>query len=221
MGRTRFGVRLDSSLLEPWTNQFDGHRGPDSERTDRPLAPHPARANAYDQAILAADRRAGIRSMSNSLTSRPLISIRRDARATLGRGAADRLRRETAFHPAASHTVHQWTVRTYLSDILLGERAAMLHALRLCAASQDLGAQEHAANQARRKQGTSPRSPCISLDAGGSRCLQRPFWPLSRGDRDLRQSRPGIAGMQVLVEGSRWRCSPLWKASCVIRWARN
>src|ERR1700691_1447325 len=120
-----------------------------NEQVDR-WAPHPARSDSYDQAILAADRRAWhpLNVERFDLTPfdidqtpmlPPHMVVAIETTCVAGHLSTSQLRTQFTNE----------TVRIHLSDILLGERAAMLHAVRLCGASQDLGAQENAANQAR------------------------------------------------------------------------
>jgi hypothetical protein len=172
------------------------------EQADR-WAPHPARVNSYDQAILAADRRAwhplnveqfdlSPFDVDQTPMLPPHLVVALETTCVSEQLSTTQLR--TRFTNE--------TVRIYLSDILLGERAAMLHALRLCAASQDLGAQENAANQAREE---ARHAAALTLYI--ARRWGEPVSPTPVFAAFLDQIATGgnlaqeIAGMQVLVEG--------------------
>jgi hypothetical protein len=166
-------------------------------------APHPARANTYDQAILAADRRAwhplnvelfdlSAFDIDHTPMLPPEMIVALQTRCVSEQLSTAQLR--TRFTNE--------TVRIHLSDILLGERAAMLHAVRLCGASEDLGAQENAANQAREEARHAAAITLYIARRWGSPVAPTPVFAAFLDDiascGNLAQE---IAGMQVLVEG--------------------
>jgi hypothetical protein len=166
-------------------------------------APHPARANSYDQAILAADRRAwhplnvelfdlSPFDIDQTPMLPPHMIVALETRCVSQHLSTAQLR--TRFTNE--------TVRIHLSDILLGERAALLHALRLCGASEDLGAQENAANQAREEARHVAALTLYIARRWGQPASPTPVFAAFLDDmatsRNLAQE---IAGMQVLLEG--------------------
>ncbi len=166
-------------------------------------APHPARANSYDQAILAADRRAwhplNVEQFDLSpfdVNQTPMLP----PHLVVGL-ETDCVSKQVATPQLRTRFTNE-TVRIYLSDILLGERAAMLHALRLCAASQDLGAQENAANQAREEARHAAALTLYIARRWGEPVAPTPVFAAFLEEiatcGNLAQE---IAGMQVLVEG--------------------
>ena len=166
-------------------------------------APHPARTNSYDQAILAADRRAW-HPLNVELFDLSPFDI--DHTPMLPPHMIVAL--ETAcvseqLTTAQSRTrFTNETVRIHFSDILLGERAAMLHAIRLCGASQDLGAQENAANQVREEARHVAALTLYIARRWGEPIAPTPVFAAFLNETatcgSLAQE---IAGMQVLLEG--------------------
>lgn len=166
-------------------------------------APHPARSDSYDQAILAADRRAwhplNVETFDWSpfdIDETPMLPpqmvVALETHVVSQRLCTARLRTQFTNE----------TVRIHLSDILFGERAAMLHALRLCGASQDLGAQENAANQAREEVRHAAAFTLYIARRWGEPVSPTPVF--ADFLRDIATSGSlvkEIAGMQVLVEG--------------------
>jgi hypothetical protein len=165
-------------------------------------APHPARANCYDQAILAADRRAwhplNVERFDLSpfdightplLPPHMIVALQTSCVA------------EQLSTPQLRTQFTNETVRIHLSDILLGERAAMLHAVRLCGASEDLGAQENAASQAREEARHAAALTLYIARRWGAPVAPTPVFAAFLDDiatcGNLAQE---IAGMQVLVE---------------------
>ena len=166
-------------------------------------APHAARANSYDQAILAADRRAwhplnvelfdlSAFDVDQTPMLPPHMVVALETACVSERLSTSQLR---------THFTNE-TVRIHLSDILLGERAAMLHAVRLCGASQDLGAQEHAANQAREEARHAAAFTLYIARRWGEPVSPTPVFAAFLDELatsgNLAQE---VAGMQVLVEG--------------------
>jgi hypothetical protein len=166
-------------------------------------APHPARANSYDQAILAADRRAW-HPLNVELLDLSAFDI--DQTPMLPPHMIVALETScVSEHLSTARLRTQFTnetVRIHLSDILLGERAAMLHAVRLCGASQDLGAQENAANQAREEARHAAALTLYIARRWGTPVSPTPVFAAFLDEiatsGNLGQE---IAGMQVLVEG--------------------
>jgi hypothetical protein len=166
-------------------------------------SPHPARTNSYDQAILAADRRAW-HPLNVELFDLSPFDI--DQTSMLPPHMIVALETScVAEHLSTSRLRTQFTnetVRIHLSDILLGERAALLHALRLCAASEDVGAQENAANQAREEARHVAALTLYIARRWGEPAAPTPVFAAFLDDiatsKNLAQE---IAGMQVLLEG--------------------
>ena len=166
-------------------------------------APHPARANSYDQAILAADRRAwhplnvelfdlSPFDIDQTPMLPPHMVVALETPCVQERLSTSQLRTQFTNE----------TVRIHLSDILVGERAAMLHALRLCGASQDLGAQEHAANQAREEARHAAALTLYIARRWGEPVSPTPvFAALLEDLATCGHLAQEVAGMQVLVEG--------------------
>jgi hypothetical protein len=166
-------------------------------------APHPTRANSYDQAILAADRRAW-HPLNVELFDLSPFDIERTPMlpphmivALETSCVSERL---TTSQLRARFTNE--TVRIHFSDILLGERAAMLHAIRLCGASQDLGAQENAANQVREEARHVAALTLYIARRWGEPVAPTPVFAAFLDDTATSGNLAReIAGMQVLLEG--------------------
>jgi hypothetical protein len=166
-------------------------------------APHPTRANSYDQAILAADRRAwhplnlelfdlSPFDIEQTPMLPPHMIVALETTCVSQQLSTAQLRTQFTNE----------TVRIHLSDILLGERAALRHALRLCGASQDLGAQENAANQAREEARHVAALTLYIARRWGEPASPTPVFAAFLDDiADSKNLPQEIAGMQVLLEG--------------------
>jgi hypothetical protein len=166
-------------------------------------APHPARANSYDQAILAADRRAwhplnvelfdlSAFDIDQTPMLPPHMIVALETTCVAQQLSTAQLRTQFTNE----------TVRIHLSDILLGERAALRHALRLCGASQDLGAQENAANQAREEARHVAALTLYIARRWGEPAAPTPVFASFLDDvANAKSLAQEIAGMQVLLEG--------------------
>jgi hypothetical protein len=167
-------------------------------------APLADRSNSFDQAILSADRRSW-HPLHVDLFS---LSLEFDIAATPLLPPHMVLAYEVPCVVAAlnsdekrTHFINE-TVRIHLSDILWGERAALAHAARLCLSSQDLGALENAAIQAREEARHVAAFSLLIARRWGAPVAPTPvFAEFLEGVAAAGDIGKEIAGMQVLVEG--------------------
>ena len=175
-----------------------------STNADEGWGAHPQRSNSFDQAILSADRRnwnplnVELFSLATpfDLEVTPMLPahmvVALETACVTDRLATPALR--TAFTNAM--------VRVHLSDILHGERAALVHAARLAISTEDLGARECAAIQAREEaRHVSAISLYIARRWGEPVAPTPVFAEFLSAISASGSPAKEVAGMQVLVEG--------------------